>query len=221
MTTPADRGAAIAARRLASGALTRALTATPNPAHRRAARDDARASADTLRRALRAGVTAATAPQLFPTPPALAARLVQIADIRPGHRVLEPSAGTGRLIDAMPAGCIVVAVEISQPLALALRPRVQEVRCIDFLRLTPDDMGAFDRVVMNPPFGQAQDIAHIRHARRFLAPGGRLVALCAAGPRQQAALQPIATTWEQLPPGSFTSEGTGVNVALLTIDAPH
>ena len=32
------------------------------------------------------------APQLFPTPPALAARMVEAADLKPGLCVLEPSA---------------------------------------------------------------------------------------------------------------------------------
>jgi hypothetical protein len=41
-----------------------------------------------------AGVQVVIAPQLFPTPPGLADRMVALADIRPGQQVLEPSAGT-------------------------------------------------------------------------------------------------------------------------------
>ena len=36
-------------------------------------------------------------PGFFPTPPELAEQIIEAADIRPGHRVLEPSAGTGNL----------------------------------------------------------------------------------------------------------------------------
>ena len=54
-------------------------------------------------------------------------------------------------------------------------------------------------------------------AAGFLAPGGVLVALCAAGPRQHDQLQPMADYWEVLPAGTFKEQGTGVNVALLTI----
>lgn len=39
--------------------------------------------------------------QLFPTPPPLARRMVALADIRPEHFVLEPSAGTGNLLRAI------------------------------------------------------------------------------------------------------------------------
>ena len=133
-------------------------------------------------------------------------------------RILEPSAGTGRLIDALDAvpGVDVVAVEISHTLADNLRRRSQtrtDVRCADFLALTPDDLGTFDRIVMNPPFERGSDIKHIEHARGFLKPGGRLVAVCANGPRQREKLQPIAAEWIDLPAGTFAEQGTGVNTA--------
>lgn len=70
---------------------------------------------------------------------------------------------------------------------------------------------------MNPPFANAADVAHILHARRFLAPGGRIVGICAAGPRQHAALQPLADSWEYLEPGTF--EGTNVRAVLFTMGA--
>ena len=54
-------------------------------------------------------------------------------------------------------------------------------------------------------------------AAGFLRPGGKLVALCADGPRQRAELQPMAIHWEKLPAGTFSDQGTAVNVALLVI----
>jgi protein-L-isoaspartate O-methyltransferase len=77
----------------------------------------------------------------------------------------------------------------------------------------------FDRVIANPPFVNGADCAHIRHALTFLRQGGRLVAICANGPRQQAELRPLATTWEELPEGTFAAQGTNVRTVLLTIDA--
>jgi 16S rRNA G1207 methylase RsmC len=71
---------------------------------------------------------------------------------------------------------------------------------------------------MNPPFADGADIKHILHARTFLNPGGKLVAICANGPRQQAALQPLASSWEPLPAGTFKESGTNVNTVLLTIE---
>jgi 16S rRNA G1207 methylase RsmC len=41
---------------------------------------------------------------------------------------------------------------------------------------------------MNPPFANGDDIKHITHA---LKPGGRLVAICANGPRQNDKLRSV------------------------------
>lgn len=169
-----------------------------------------------------------TAPQavaafnLFPTPAALARRLVDLAGIEAGQRVLEPSAGTGRLLDALPAGCAVTAVELVPALQGHLFNTYPAARLIagDFLQRTVEDLGGpFDRVVMNPPFHRGADVAHILHARAMLAPGGCLVSLCYAGTAQARHLQPLAETWEELPAGSFACEGTRADVILLTLRA--
>lgn len=177
-----------------------------------------------MREALRSGVQVVSAPDLFPTPADLAARVVDLADIRPGDRVLEPSAGLGNLIAALPLSdpLQVVGVEINFSLAEQLRKRFLplDIRCSDFLSCN-GDLGTFDRIVMNPPFSGGEDIKHILHARKFLRPGGRLVALCANGPRQRDKLQPIAREWIDLPPGSFAASGTNVNAAIVVLDPPE
>jgi SAM-dependent methyltransferase len=189
-----------------------------------------------LRDQLGGGVKVVSVNQLFPTPPELAARMVAEAAIEKGHDVLEPSAGTGCLLDAMPGGAQVTAVEIDGRLTEALRVRFgcvdhdsPSLRVIggDFLSLTPDNhathgLGLFDRVVMNPPFKDAEDIRHIRHAWQFVRPGGRLVALCANGPRQNDQLRPWVFdrggSWYDLGPGQF--DGTQVSVIMLSVDKP-
>jgi protein-L-isoaspartate O-methyltransferase len=171
---------------------------------------------EALKGSLEAGVKVVSAPQLFPTPPELAARVVELAEIGAGHSVLEPSAGTGRLLDALPPDVgRVVAVEINAGLARQLeasRPAA-DVRCADFLACN-GELGLFDRIVMNPPFAGGADIAHVRHALGKLAPGGRLVAIVANGPRQREKLMPEAEEWVDLPAGSFESSGTGVHAAI-------
>jgi phospholipid N-methyltransferase len=188
--------------------------------------EPARTKFDELADALKAGVRVVSAPQLFPTPPDLAARVVALADIRPGHTVLEPSAGTGNLVrairDAAP-GAVITAVEINRELALALaqvlggRAEGFTATCADFLSLN-GELGRFDRIVMNPPFERGADIEHIRHAYAKLAPGGRLVAICANGPRQREELGELCAAWIDLPPGSFKEQGTNVNAAIVVID---
>ena len=159
---------------------------------------------------------------LFQTPESIADRMASL--IRFG-RTLEPSAGLGRLYRAvrLRSDCQMTLVEIAPQCCAELYRETagdEHAHLVqgDFLQQSPELLGRFDSIIMNPPFKQWRDIKHIEHARTFLAPGGRLVALCAAGPRQHERLRPLATTWEELPAGSFKGEGTGVNVALLTID---
>ncbi len=175
---------------------------------------------DAMRAALRGGVQAVAVPQLFETPRDLAARAAELASIERGMRVLEPSAGTGRLLDAILAAgaepADVTAVEISDALASRLRRRyaLDLIRQGDFLAIA-GELPTFDRVVMNPPFVDGVDVRHILTARALLAAGGQLVAFCADGPRQRRALEPIAESWESVAPGAF--RGTNVRAALVSI----
>lgn len=167
---------------------------------------------------------AVSAFQLFQTPPELAARLVAALELKPGARVLEPSAGLGRILDALapyrPAQ--VVAVEVAAACAAELfrqnRPGV-DLRQADFLDKTPAGLGLFDAVAMNPPFHMRADIRHILHARTFLKPGGRLATLCFDTPSRAKALQHLAATWERIPAGTFGKEGTRVPTVLATFSA--
>ncbi len=122
----------------------------------------------------------------------------------------------GRMFGHNPERGAVCAIEVNAKLCEALRREypLTAVHCADFLQLN-GDMGAFDRVVMNPPFENGADIKHIQHALGMLKPGGRLVAICANGPRQQEKLQPLADMWEVLPRDTFA--GTAVSAALLVI----
>ncbi len=177
---------------------------------------------DALKTALKTGVQVVTAPQLFPTPPAFVARMVELADLRPGLCVLEPSAGTGNIVRAVldAVDTEVLAYEINRDLCSLLERTFPswklQVRCKDFLGVT-DFMGQYERILMNPPFANGADIEHVKHALRFLGRDGVLVALCANGPRQQAELRPLATTWEELPEGTFAEQGTSVRIALMTV----
>lgn len=163
---------------------------------------------------------AVVARQLFQTPPALAARLVALLPPVEGLAVLEPSAGLGRLLDALAPRSPgeVVAVDASPDCCAELRRRDGlTVHCGDFLAMQPEALGMFDAIVMNPPFTMRSDIKHILHATRFLMPGGTLAALCMDTPHRHAALHGMAATWEQIPAGTFRAEGTDVPTILLSI----
>lgn len=174
-----------------------------------------------LKSALRNGVRVVSAPQLFPTPDAIAGRMVKLAEVEMYHEVLEPSAGTGSIVRALmrDGADDIVAVEVNQELAEHLRITLSRVHCVDFLSCN-GELGTFDRIVMNPPFANGADIEHIKHAIGMLKPGGKLVALCPNGAKQSRVLRPLSATWEELPEGSFREQGTGVRVVLLSITAP-
>lgn len=199
----------------------------PEPVQPVAAPAPAKAKAEefhAMKTALRTGqaVQVVTAPQLFPTPPDLARRVIALADIRPGHAVLEPSSGTCALLKELPSvrpdGSI-TAVEINHGLAKLAEPYADRVVARDFLQCN-GDIGTFDRVVMNPPFANGIDVVHVRHALNKLKSGGRLVAIVAGGPKQKAALEPLASLWEPLPDDTFKEQGTSVRTVLLVIDKP-
>ena len=164
----------------------------------------------------------------FYTPPHIAAQVIAAADLKAGMTVLEPSAGRGAL--AAPAyllGCLVDCVEID-PKSVKLLCSIAFRRVVpgDFLAMRPKP--AYDRVVMNPPFARQQDVAHVRHAARFLKPGGRLVAITSAGvlfrtDRRTELLKRLVAagdgTAEALPDDSFASAGTKVRTALVALTA--
>lgn len=158
---------------------------------------------------------------LFQTPEPLAARVVEM--LGPIGRTLEPSAGLGRIYHALrqvsPEAAITLVEQSPECCAELYRTTEgdQHAELVqgDFLALDASRLGLFDSIAMNPPFKMGTDVRHIRHAMTLLAPGGRLVSLCANGPKQRAALQGIAAEWIALPADSFKSEGTRVESAIF------
>lgn len=159
--------------------------------------------------------------QFFRTPVEVIKLMIDYADIEVSHRVLEPSAGDGAILKELfyAAGMGKVAVELNSTMAAELRTKFPLTKIVegDFLECN-GSLGTFDRIIMNPPFTGGQDIAHIKHAMKFLNPGGRIVAICANGSKQTELLKPLATIWEELPEDAFKESGTGVRTVLLTIE---
>ncbi len=164
-------------------------------------------------------------PGFFPSPPAIVLRMIELADIRPGMTVLEPSAGTGAIADAIrQAGVEPICVEVNRTLAEVLRKKNYQVFYTDFLAWQD---GYFACILLNPPFEHGFDCDHIRHAYDCLAPGGRLVAIASEGPffrsdRKAIAfrewLEAVGGASEKLPDGSFLPSGTGVATRIVVIE---
>ncbi|EMB4316716.1 hypothetical protein U9D58_000209 [Citrobacter freundii] len=95
--------------------------------------------------------------EFFPTPPAVAERVIELADIQNGMRVLEPSAGKGALALAAQQSALDVKVDMFELMpennAHLHSMNIKNAKIgdpIDFLSVEP--MASFDRLVMNPPF---------------------------------------------------------------------
>ena len=169
----------------------------------------------------------------FQTPISIAQRMAEWA-VRSGDRVLEPSAGAGRLVRAaFSAGAsAVVCVELDEKRATGLRGFLPDadvtVVCADFLTVGPEQIGEdFDAIVMNPPFMRGAAALHILHALRFLKRGGRLATLAPLSLRfrEDAAhkeLREIISEEdvETLEPKSFAAEGTNIDILLATWQKP-
>lgn len=145
-------------------------------------------------------------------------------------RVLEPSAGTGALSAwaADVQNAEVTCVEIQSHLAASLAGSGRYARVVhgDFLARSPDELGRFDVIVMNPPFDGRRDVDHVTHALRFLAEGGVLVSVMGAGVEFRddaktvafrAAVEARGGSFFDLPAGSFAASGTYTNTVLCCI----
>ena len=142
--------------------------------------------------------------QQFSTPAAYAALCAWVSGVGEGHRVLEPSAGTGALcVFALAAEATVHANELcgrrADLLAVLLREAGQDPDTLT--RENADHLDAIlpasvraDVVAMNPPFSQTAGrlgsrrvptvgTDHVLQALRRLDAGGRLVAVLSAGVR--------------------------------------
>ena len=178
--------------------------------------------------------------QQFYTPEAVAKKIIDLAEIEPGMKVLEPEAGQGALaIPAREAGGEVVCCEIDPENCALLEAAGFKVIHGDFMTKVPPhtvrigaalhvETPSLDRVCMNPPFTRGQDVDHVLHALRFLEPGGRLVTIMSKGVTFRATKKyedfyetlSKCRSYEihDLPEYSFEESGTKVNTVVVVID---
>lgn len=169
--------------------------------------------------------------EFFATQPTEVDKVMRLAQIEPGMKVLEPNAGDGALAlaaaaitgmhnvtchELMPAN-----VETLRKLGFAIEGPV------DFLSVKPAAL--WDRAVLNPPFSGGRDRVHIRHAARFLKPGGRLVAIASTTWRDRDTrdnrefrewLDSLGATVTDIAAGAFKAVGTNVPTTLISLQLP-
>lgn len=151
--------------------------------------------------------------QFYPTPESVAQAAIELAmeGATPGMSWLEPSAGQGGLADLMPQDDT-CCVEISPLHCQILKAKGHNVIEADFLKWR--GIGAFHRVLMNPPFSEGRWQAHLQHAATMLYPGGRLVAILPASAKGKPVLDGFDLEWSTVMQNQFA--GTSVDVVILT-----
>lgn len=103
---------------------------------------------------------------------------MRLAELKAGCEVLEPSAGRGAIAEAAAArGAVVDCIELDTTRAEHIRAGgyAREVTAADFFNVKVQRR--YQRVIMNPPFADRQDIRHVQRALRFVQPGGLVVAV--------------------------------------------
>jgi hypothetical protein len=165
----------------------------------------------------------------FPTPAWLAEDLVRLAQIPAGATVLEPSAGTGRIAEAvrrLHPDARVLCVELLPANRADLERLGFEVIGEDFLSLEPRSLPEIGSIVLNPPFARFADANHVMHALRCVRPGGTVAAIMGAGARYRdaapyrefrALLDANGGTMEDVPEGAFLESGTGVRTVKVAM----
>lgn len=168
--------------------------------------------------------------QFFATPPEVADWLVSLAgDFSPDCKVLEPSAGTGAIIDAIHRVQPDVVVDCYE-----LMPENKEkLSKLDHIHLLGDDFtqaehsSEYDLIVANPPFSKNQDIKHVMQMYQDLKPGGTVAAITSRHWQQasekackdfRAFLEEVSAQVYEIEEGAFKKSGTGVGTIAIVIN---
>jgi hypothetical protein len=183
-------------------------------------------------RQLERGLIGRKIPGYFPTPKAIVWQMIELANISPDQKVLEPSAGKGDIAQAIQAAANVQldVIEIQSSLRIILELKRFNIIGCDFL--TDVNGEQYDRILMNPPFERYQEIQHVQHAFDCLVPSGRLVSIVSNAVTSRTDKQysqfrnwlaEVDAEEYELPDGAFleSNRPTAVKTKLLVIEKPE
>lgn len=171
--------------------------------------------------------------QYFPTPEKLADKLVELANIKPGDSILEPSAGQGAIIRAINKVCdnIVDYFEIMDFNVKTLETIIDNgdlhAQYVGRDFLLGNTSYKYDKIIANPPFSKNQDIDHIRQMWKHLNFNGRIVTVCSqhwtfsTGTKELAFKDWLSNVKHELievKAGTFKESGTNIATYILIIN---
>lgn len=173
--------------------------------------------------------------QFFATPVTVADRLIKLAAIERHHKICEPEAGQGAIIEAINR-VIKVCVEYFELMDIN-REVIEQKRLAgkidalylgdDFLKYAHFYSNRYDRIIANPPFNKNQDTEHILKMYDCLKPRGRIVTIASNSWRiGNQKKQVVFRNWlneldhsiEEVEAGAFAESGTKISTCIITID---
>ena len=112
----------------------------------------------------------------YPTPEEVIEQMIFPEDVK-GKRFLEPSAGSGNIVDYLKkyGAKSVEACEMQDELRVIVASKCSVIAA-DFLTLGSDDVSHINCIVMNPPFSDWKQ--HILHAWEIAPEGCEIISLC-------------------------------------------
>lgn len=117
----------------------------------------------------------------IPTPyPIIDMMIKELGTVYPTDKILEPSAGYGHMIDRLVERTSIRpenidAIEPIDDLRKVLANKGYHLIGRDILQHSPNFQ--YDKIIMNPPFNDGNDVKHLLHCYDLLKPGGKLVAI--------------------------------------------
>lgn len=166
----------------------------------------------------------------YATPEPVGFKMVEFADIKPGEKVLEPSAGHGAIARFFPEQADTTMIEPSYDLSQRAGLANGNARIINDQFESLHVNNKYDAIVMNPPYGNGGKIStdHLAKAATHLREGGRIVALLPRGgmansrlnqflnSEQAADLYQVARV--NMPSSTFERAGTAVNTQIVVLE---
>ena len=168
--------------------------------------------------------------QFFATPKELAIQLVHEANPKSHHKVLEPSAGQGAIIQEINAYNPTIkpdCYELMEQNVSILNKSNMKFNLLGKNFFTHDDVEKYDRIIANPPFTLSQDIDHFMKMWNCLNSGGRIVCVMSTSwvkgnQKKQVEfrdfLDNVGAQIEHLKEGTFKESGTNVAATVVIVN---
>lgn len=151
--------------------------------------------------------------------------------IHEDEKVLEPSAGTGAIIDAIHRSCKDVVVDCFElmPENKELLSKKNNIKILgdDFTTYTLD---LYDKIIANPPFSNNQDVKHVKRMYEHLKEGGIVAAIMSCHwkiAREKECvdfrkwLEDVGGKIYDIEGGAFQTSGTGIETTAVIITKNH